>query len=615
MATKPIFGLSREARERTRERWFRRYGAERPGEAIDRSFVPLAGDTHLRITYVLNHVLIRGGTKVLIEHTAQLQKRGHEVHIVSYFPRPDWIEVAADYIQVPPQRTLSEAIPPSDVIVCSVADQLADCALSWRAPVVHFEQGDTYLYEFSSLPAPEQERYRRMWALPVPVIAVSAGLERALGEALGRRPQRLPNALDHAHFFSDARPHPGPPRLLFVGAEQSRFKGVATVRAALGALRVQGRDFQAVWVAPEPPTSLFDGELHVAPSQSQLGEIYRSCDLYLSGSHYESFPLPPLEAMACGCAVVTTDNVGVREYARAGENCLMAPVGDDTALARAVAQLLDHPEQRAALVAAGLATAARYEWSQVAQQLEQLLHGAMALWRPPHEVLRIERLPRGLPLDQARSRVTEVQATMAEPWCLWLVEGETISEAELARLRRVLGQPIDDAYAVEVHYADDWAVIARFEVRLLRRGAPFRPYDETVERAPAQLAGGQESYFLPDWLATVRPLLHERRFPDLVRFASEHFEATPSGDRPLLLKWAALALLEAQVAESALPLVENALASAPHDGDLFYLAGRIARALGDRATAQDLLSRASELGDARRCSEFFVDLAKLCQNS
>jgi mannose-1-phosphate guanylyltransferase len=76
--------------------------------------------------------------------------------------------------------------------------------------------------------------------------------------------------------------------------------------------------------------------------------------VYLCASHYESFPLPPLEAMACGAPVVTTANVGVLEYARDAQNAVVVPIGDVAAMKAAIGRVLDEggPAATPALYAA-----------------------------------------------------------------------------------------------------------------------------------------------------------------------------------------------------------------------------------------------------------------------
>lgn len=70
--------------------------------------------------------------------------------------------------------------------------------------------------------------------------------------------------------------------------------------------------------------------------------------------------MPPLEAMASGCAVVTTDCGGVSDFARHNENCLIVPPGDSAALAAAIDRLLDDGALREKLSAEAVRTAASW---------------------------------------------------------------------------------------------------------------------------------------------------------------------------------------------------------------------------------------------------------------
>lgn len=55
-----------------------------------------------------------------------------------------------------------------------------------------------------------------------------------------------------------------------------------------------------------------------------LAKLYRSADVLFVPSWLESFPLQPLEAMACGIAVVTT-KTGTEDFARDGVTALVVP--------------------------------------------------------------------------------------------------------------------------------------------------------------------------------------------------------------------------------------------------------------------------------------------------
>lgn len=49
-------------------------------------------------------------------------------------------------------------------------------------------------------------------------------------------------------------------------------------------------------------------------SESEVAEILRESEIYLSFGTQEGCPMPPTEAMACGCIVVGYDGWGGREY-------------------------------------------------------------------------------------------------------------------------------------------------------------------------------------------------------------------------------------------------------------------------------------------------------------
>lgn len=87
-----------------------------------------------------------------------------------------------------------------------------------------------------------------------------------------------------------------------------------------------------------------------------------------TAAHGEAFPLAPLEAMAQGCPVVTSDLACFADYVRPGVNADHFELGVDpeTALARTLEALMaDEPRQRR-LADAGLVTAGEFSLSRVA---------------------------------------------------------------------------------------------------------------------------------------------------------------------------------------------------------------------------------------------------------
>ena len=86
----------------------------------------------------------------------------------------------------------------------------------------------------------------------------------------------------------------------------------------------------------------------------------------------ESFGGVLLEFQAHGLACVASDVGALPELAGNGETARLVPPGDPDALAKALGELMDQPELRRAMGAAGRRQAAEFTWPRVAERLERL---------------------------------------------------------------------------------------------------------------------------------------------------------------------------------------------------------------------------------------------------
>jgi glycosyltransferase-like protein len=111
-----------------------------------------------------------------------------------------------------------------------------------------------------------------------------------------------------------------------------------------------------------------DGEVRVLGpvTDTELEGLYRAADLFALPSVKEGFGLAVLEALAAGLPAVVSDLDVFRTFLADGESALMAPVGDDRALAAALVRAARDPALTARLREDGRAVAARHGWDRAA---------------------------------------------------------------------------------------------------------------------------------------------------------------------------------------------------------------------------------------------------------
>jgi glycosyltransferase involved in cell wall biosynthesis len=108
---------------------------------------------------------------------------------------------------------------------------------------------------------------------------------------------------------------------------------------------------------------------HVA--DSDLRAIYRAAALLVYPSLYEGFGIPPLEAMACGTPVVTSNTTSLPEVV--GDAAVLVDPLDTNSIAAGIRRVLSDPELRQCLGREGPARAALFDWDCSARKVYDVL--------------------------------------------------------------------------------------------------------------------------------------------------------------------------------------------------------------------------------------------------
>jgi glycosyltransferase involved in cell wall biosynthesis len=110
-----------------------------------------------------------------------------------------------------------------------------------------------------------------------------------------------------------------------------------------------------------------------AQPRQRIVELFRAADASILSSSWENFPHTVVEALAVGTPVLAMEAGGVGEVVRDGENGLLVPAGDASALAEAVRRYFADDALRERLRAAAASSVAAYAPERVFGELEATL--------------------------------------------------------------------------------------------------------------------------------------------------------------------------------------------------------------------------------------------------
>jgi glycosyltransferase involved in cell wall biosynthesis len=110
-------------------------------------------------------------------------------------------------------------------------------------------------------------------------------------------------------------------------------------------------------------------------SDQTLAALYRLADVFVFPSLYEGFGLPPLEAMASGCPVITSNVSSLPEVV--GDAAVMIDPYEPAVIAEAMHRVLTTPSLREDLQRRGLARAREFSWERSIKRVREIYDEVM----------------------------------------------------------------------------------------------------------------------------------------------------------------------------------------------------------------------------------------------
>jgi glycosyltransferase involved in cell wall biosynthesis len=359
----------------------------------------------MRITFVLNHVNLNGGIRVIAIYAERLKKRGHEVVVVAR-PRPiasmkqkvkslvkgegwpidpntlpdhfDGVEV--DFRTIERRRPIvDDDVPDADVVIATwweTAPWVRD--LSPRKGAKAY-----FVQDFGANSGQPMDQLAATWRYPMHRIVISKYIEDLVKEHApdGREMSYVGNSVDLEQFQSPPRGKQPTP---VVGTiySQSSFKGADIAIKACEIARKQLPDLKLIGFgqhdkSKEYPLPAWASFSTLIPDD-QLKQVYAACDVWLFPPRKEGYGLPILEAFACRTPVIATP-AGAAPELIAGGGGLLVPHEDPPAMAAAIVKicsLADNDWRR--MSDAAYATVTGYSWDDATEKFEEALKKAVA---------------------------------------------------------------------------------------------------------------------------------------------------------------------------------------------------------------------------------------------
>ncbi|MBC8161321.1 MAG: glycosyltransferase family 4 protein [Roseiflexaceae bacterium] len=217
------------------------------------------------------------------------------------------------------------------------------------------------------------------------VLTTTAYARAAIGRHYGvpgRRVRLVPEGVDLARYQQIAAetPRQSDGRTILCVARQYPRKHIADLLQAMALVRERVPDACAVIVGDGPEHAnlrALAAELNLGAGVRFLGALpddddvrrwYRRADIFCLPSVQEGFGMVFVEAMASGLPVVATTAAAIPEVVPRNRAGLLVPPAYPEALAHALVELLNNPDQRATFGSYGQQHVQQYDWDRVARQ-------------------------------------------------------------------------------------------------------------------------------------------------------------------------------------------------------------------------------------------------------
>lgn len=365
----------------------------------------------MKINFCLWGTIRTGGNRVIFEVANGLVKKGHAVTITSLGEPQHWFPFKAKeiypeskyFVSVPfkgkhslatlanyflelskipyevDQIKLLAKYTPSDVDI-NVATLCFTSFAVWRSnkgvPFYYIQHYEPLFFSDYYLRKKAEESYY----LPLDWITNSSWVTNILQQKYEKKGSLVVPGVNTKVFRPKTKNGDCDPKKIICLGKSKPIKGLYYALEALRYVHKKEPNIKLIMYGSEPSLkrlSTVSCDYVCNPSDEKLAELYSSSHVAIMPSLYESSPLVPLEAMACGTPVVVTQ-FGVSDYCYNNKNSIVIPPRDPKKMAESICRILTDESLAENLRKNGIKTAHQFTWERTVENVEKIFRKGLS---------------------------------------------------------------------------------------------------------------------------------------------------------------------------------------------------------------------------------------------